>query len=143
MSNLNPLLGWAVWASLNSHNDLELILLKGHLYIEGALDSLLVKNDIKEYKNFSFHRKVSFLKQIKTNNKNETDLIISVLYDLNRLRNKLAHEYKFDIRNGELESWSLIVLENFEGNKFTKYTYRTKITHAFSTLAKSLLELME
>ena len=33
------------------------------------------------------------------------------------------------------------VLANFSGAKFTKYTYRTKIIHAFSVLSKNILEL--
>jgi hypothetical protein len=83
------------------------------------------------------------LRQINTENRHKQDLIISILNDLNQLRNKLAHECQFDILNGELESWSLFVLENFEGIKFTKYTYRTKIVHAFSILTKNILELSD
>jgi hypothetical protein len=59
------------------------------------------------------------------------------------LRNKFAHEFNFDIDNGEFELWSSNIQEKLKGKKFTKYTFRTKIVHSFSILAKSILELTD
>jgi len=143
MVNINFLIEWSVWAHLASQRNLELILLKGHLFLEIALDSILSKNNIKALENYSFHKKISSFENLKIKDKKKQDLIVSVLYTINKLRNKLAHEWKFDIQNGELESWSQIVLENFNGLKFSKYTYRTKIVHAFSILTNNILEMVD
>ena len=71
---------------------------------------------------------------------NQKETIIQSLTELNRLRNKLAHEFKFDIKNGEFEKWSDEVHNKFDGEKFTKFTLRTRIVHSFSFLAKAILE---
>ena len=102
---------------------------------------VLIENNIEGYENFSFYRKISLLKIINTKDNNKLNIIISLLYNINQIRNKLAHESQFHINESELESWSLKVLENFNGMKFTNYTFRTKIVHAFSILSKNILEL--
>lgn len=140
MTNLNPLMEWAVWGNIDKHSDIELILLKGHLYLELVLDSILLQNKFKQVNNLSFHRKIQELKNIETSNEDRAELLVCKLNELNQLRNKLAHEWRFDIHNGEFELWSLSVLENFNGTKFTKFTYRTKIKHAFSILTINILE---
>jgi len=140
---LSFIIEWAIWARLSSKKDLELILLKGHLFLEVVLDTILEMNDIKDTQNFSFHRKISSLRKIRIKNIKKQDLICSLLCDINQLRNKLAHEHGFEINNGEFESWGQVVLENFVGTKFTKYTFKTKIVHAFSVLAKNILELRD
>ena len=140
---LTFIIEWAIWAKLSSKKDLELILLKGHLLLEVVLDTVLVTNEIKDSRNFSFHRKISLLRKVYAMNCGKQDLICSLLSEINQLRNKMAHENGFDINNGEFESWGLVVLENFVGTKFTNYTFKTKIVHAFSVLAKNILDLSE
>jgi hypothetical protein len=70
-------------------------------------------------------------------------LIIFSLKVLNNLRNKLAHEFHSDINNGEFEQWASKILENMDGVKFSKYTYRTKNVHSFSVLAINILKLTD
>ena len=142
-NNIDPLIEWAVWAHLDRITDLELILLKGHLLLDNIIDITLERNNIAGYKNYSFFRKVKILEQIDFQNSKQKDFIISSLLTLNRLRNKIAHEFHFDIENGEFELWSLEILKNLEGTKFTTYIFRTKIVHAFSIISKSLLELIK
>ncbi len=133
---------WAIWATLDSKTDIELILLKGHLLLELVLDIALGRKNIKGYNNYSFYKKVCTLEKIDAKDKPTLTIIITALKDLNQLRNKLAHEPHFDIGNGQFETWSTNVLERFKGEKFTKYTYRTKIVHSFSALASNLLKIV-
>lgn len=138
--NLEPLYEWVVWAKLSSIREVELILLKGHLYLEVALSVVLSRNDLNN-DNFSFHKKILTLEKIEFKDKDKINLIIPFLFEINRMRNKLAHEPLFDIRKSELKFWSKNILDNFEGMKYTRYTPTTKIIHSFSVLAKNLLEL--
>ncbi len=138
---IDPLVEWAVWGHLDSKTDLELILLKGHLLLEKVLDILLERNNIKNYENFSFYRKISVLNKINFDNNKNKKIVISSLTELNKLRNKLAHELLFDIRNGELGSWSSNILESLDGTKYTRFTFRTKIVHSFSVLSINILNL--
>ena len=138
---LIPIIEWAVWGNLDSKNDLELLILKGHLLLEIILDSALDTNEICGYKNYSFYKKIDCLKKLSVNEKQKFDLVISLLLEINSLRNKLAHEYFFKIQKGELESWAKKILDNFDGTKYSKYTFRTKIVHGFSTLAKNIIEI--
>jgi len=141
-NKIDPLIEWAVWGHLNSKKDLELILLKGHLLLEIILDTVLKRSNIIECEGYSFHRKIIALQQITTNNELKRNFTISSLITINRLRNKIAHEYHFDIKNGEFELWSSNILNNLIGTKFTKFTHRTKLVHSFSALSKNLLELI-
>lgn len=141
--DIDMLMEWTVWAHLTSIRDLDLILLKGHLFLEQVLDSVLTKHNVKDIKNFSFHRKISSLQKIETKHKEKLDIIIPLLFEINRLRNKVAHEPLFNVHNGEIEFWASNILKNFEGEKFTKYTRRTKIVHAFSIITKNIFEYSE
>ena len=57
-NKIDPLVEWAVWGHLDSKTDLELLLLKGHLLLEVILDTTLERNNIKDYNNYSFYRKL-------------------------------------------------------------------------------------
>lgn len=140
-NEIDPLLELAVFGHLDNKTELELILLKGHLLLETILETVLKRNDIKNLDNYSFHRKVSTLESIDFKDKFRKEFIVSSLREINRLRNKVAHEFIFDIANGEFEIWALKILDNLKGEKFSKYTFRTKIVHSFSVLTKNILEL--
>lgn len=142
-NKIDPLVEWAVWGHLSSKNDLELILLKGHLLLEIILGTVLKRSNNIEYENYSFHRKIIALEQIATNNEAKKDFTVLALKTINRLRNKIAHEFHFDIKNGEFEVWSSNILDNLTGTKYTKFTYRTKLVHSFSILSKNILELID
>ncbi len=133
---------WAIWANLNSKRDLELILLKGHLLLEIIMNTALKRNNIIDFEDdYSFYRKIMLLDKIELEDQIKKDFIISSLKQINKLRNKLAHNFNFDIKNGELELWSSSILENLEGTKFTKYTPKTKIAHSFSIISKNILDI--
>ncbi|WP_144605611.1 hypothetical protein [Algoriphagus algorifonticola] len=129
---------WGVWSNLDSLTEYSLILLYGHIFLEKVLELALDRLGVKDPENQSFNSKVIRLRNLlKESSKKES--IIQALTELNRLRNKLAHEFKFDIKNGELEKWSDEVHNKFDGEKYTKFTARTRIVHSFSFLAKAIL----
>tara|TARA_B110000967_G_C18884655_1_gene563216 strand:- start:123 stop:569 length:447 start_codon:yes stop_codon:yes gene_type:complete len=140
-NEIDPLVEWTVWAHLDSKTDLELILLKGHLLVETILETVLKRNNILDCENYSFYRKITSLETFEVENKLKKDFIIASLRGINRMRNNLAHELHFDIGNGDFEIWTSNILQNLKGEKFTKYTYRTKIVHSFSVLSKNILEI--
>lgn len=136
---LDPLLELAVWGNLDRYSDYSLILLNGHILLEKVLEIVLDRLGVTDIENQSFHSKVIRLKNLLKDS-SQKESIIQSLTELNRLRNKLAHEFKFDIKNGEFEIWSDNVHSKFNGEKYTKFTSRTKVVHSFSFLAKAILE---
>lgn len=140
-NEIDPLVEWAVWCHLDSITDLELILLKGHLILDTILESVLKRNNFPDCENYSFYRKIIALETFEIENKFQKDLIISSLRDINKMRNNVAHEFHFDVGNEDFEIWASNILNNFKGEKFTKYTFRTRIVHSFSLLSRNLLEL--
>lgn len=140
-NEIDPLVEWAVFGHLDRKTDLKLILLKGHLLLETILETVLKRNDVKNLDSYSFHRKIKALESIDFKDKFRHEVIVSSLREINKLRNKLAHEFHFDISNGDFELWAFKILDNLKGEKFSKYTFRTKIVHSFSVLTKNILEL--
>ncbi|GBF22429.1 hypothetical protein C21_04624 [Arenibacter sp. NBRC 103722] len=131
----------AVWGHLDSKSELELILLKGHLIIEQILEAKLNRAGIEIGNTLSFYSKILALEKLSFEQSQKKTIIIYSLKGLNKLRNNLAHDFYFDMYNGEFESWAKHVLRNMFGEKYTRYTYRTKIVHAFSILTINILEL--
>jgi len=67
--------------------------------------------------------------------------IISSLNHINQIRNKLAHDFTYDDALVDLTKWSAKINKKLIGEKHSKYTVRTKIAHAFSTLSENILTL--
>jgi hypothetical protein len=107
--DIQAILNWAVWANLERHKDVELVLLKGHLLLEAVL------SDEIEDKKLSFHGKVR--KYCKLGGKSE---IADLLEQLNQMRNKLAHEFPFDIEKVGIVEWADAILETFEPTYYTR-----------------------
>ena len=139
---IDGLYEWAIWGNLHSKSNIELILLKGHLYMELSLNICLSRNNLDYSENFSFYRKIKLLENIKLQDEIRKDFLVTSLRELNQMRNSLAHEVHFDLEeDGKFELWSDNIQNNLKGEKYSRFTYRTKIVHSFSTLAKNLLEL--
>lgn len=138
---LNFLYEWAVWGHLESKKDIEMILLKGHLLLETALEVMLKRNSVIVNDNYSFFRKVDlFESQIEITKTNKSDLIF-FLRKMNNLRNQLAHEFLIENFETDLKVLSDEILEKLSGTKYSNFTFRTKIVHSFSTLAKNILDI--
>ncbi len=140
-ADITPLIEWAIWANLDKQKDLELILLKGHQLLEIIMDLVLDRKNKKNCHNYSFYYKVKCLEKIKFKNEIKKEIIISSLLSINRLRNKVAHEYTYKLENGEFQLWSARILRNLKGTKFSRFTDRTKLVHSFSMLALNLIEM--
>ena len=132
---------WAVWANLDRESNVELILLKGHLFIEVLLNYVLIENGLNEHADYSFYRKTQSLLLVPGGQSVTPELVVPYLVRLNIFRNKLAHEFEYDVADGDIEKWSCDILTQFSVVKHTRYTYRTRIVHAFATLAKVLGEI--
>ena len=102
-----------------------------HLLLECVLDVTLKRNNIEDYNCYSFHKKIIAFDKIGFEDNLRKDFIISSLKIINKLRNRLAHRVLFDIKNEDLDLWTINILENLKGTKFSKYTLRTKIVHSF------------
>jgi hypothetical protein len=129
------LLELSVWSSLNQNIDLELLLLRGHLIIDTILEATLTEIMNEDFSDFSFYRKILFLETQKSFKQKQVELVIKSLFIINKMRNQMAHEYNFDIDKVVLQNWAQNILDNLDGSKFSKYTSRTKIVHAFSRIA--------
>ena len=94
--------------SLESLEDVELILLKGHLVIEQLLTELLEQtlNEPERLKSIKpmFAKKLEFYLAISGNSIISEGLEV-ILKDLNSLRNKLAHNLKHPNFNNLLTDW--------------------------------------
>lgn len=141
--NINPLFEWAVWGHLESERNIELILLKGHLLLEMTLDFFFKHNNIENCNDYLFNRKIICFENSDITDKSKQIIITNSLKIINKLRNKLAHEFQFDLTSGELEKWSSEILNNLQGMKWSKYTSRTRIVHSFSILSRNILDLID
>ncbi|MDF3865388.1 hypothetical protein P3W53_12985 [Pseudomonas denitrificans (nom. rej.)] len=135
-----PFLDWAVWASLDQHRDIELILLKGHLSLEVFLSiglSLRTSLTDAQIKSLSFSAKARTLAEVDE----QLFKVMAYVSQLNKLRNTLAHEPFPEDLESDLYSWSERVLSSFSIQKHQKYTRRTKVTQAIAALARNIYEL--
>lgn len=137
----NFLWEFAVWGNLDATRDTELILLKGHLLLEMVLETAIGNSGIKNLRDYSFFKKVRVFENIAFKNSEKHKFLVYCLLNVNRLRNTLAHEFEFEINDGKLTLWSDEILQNLVGEKYTRFTHRTRIVHSFSILAKNILDL--
>jgi len=135
-----PLIDWAVWSNLDRYRDTELILLKGHLLevmLSECLRTRLLLTE-QQIKKLSFHGKLKALATVTERDKGLREAL-EFSEQLNRLRNRLAHE-PFPKLETDLAIWSDQALHVFLKSKHQRYTPRTRITQAISALARSVYE---
>lgn len=142
LTDLSKMIEWSVGVHLDRIKNVELILLKGHLVLEVAVDSAirtLDKHNTSKLKDLSFHRKLQILESLRPFASSDLKEALGHLRNLNIIRNRLAHESMFD-GTKDLGSWSEAVLADFPGTKVCRYTFRTKIIQAFGALARFLVD---
>ncbi len=142
-SDFSKITEWAVGVHLDRIKNIELLLLKGHLLLEAAIDSAihtLDKQNTSNLKDLSFHKKLIILERLRSNASSNMKEALEHLRNLNILRNRLAHEFMFDGGTEDLGRWSEAVLTDFPGTKFFKHTFRTKIIQAISALSRFLVD---
>jgi len=121
--------------------DIELMLLKGHLILEQVLNELLILyfNNRKNLENLNlmFSKKLELLVGLKgplTGMKAD----MAHLKEINRIRNKLAHQLEFDEYHTDLKKWACGVIGNVPKTIDRKSTYLNTVRHAFTWLAAKL-----
>jgi len=115
--------------------DIELILLKGHLLLEEQMDLLLEAcmedYDLFRKMNLSFDRKIKLLYCLPALPLETGIFSLSTISELNRIRNKLAHRVDFKSHHDDLKKWAC----NFLG--YTPKTINRKKTFK-NTLVRAL-----
>ncbi len=118
---------------LVSVDDPELILLKGHLLIEEQLNSLiecyLEKPENIEKVRLTFAQKVRLLACMDAHFAGE-----KVFLDLNKIRNKLAHNADFQTVHDDLREWACSVIQHWPKTIRRKEMYRKTLVRAFLTV---------
>lgn len=141
---LPKMIEFAVWSHLDEIESFELILLKGHLLLECVVDNtlgtLIERGDIESL-NLGFYKKLELLALLHRGRPEDFLRIRGHIVRLNKLRNQLAHQLMFENGKEELGLWASQVLTELPKAKFTKFTYRTKVVHAFASVASELSAL--
>ena len=116
--------------------DTELILLKGHLLLEEQITSLiesyLMKPKGLEQARLSFAQKAHLLFCLHQISITHDDL--KLILELNRIRNRLAHEADFEKNHEDLRQWACSVLDHTPKTIRRPKTYRNTLAKAFAIL---------
>jgi len=121
--------------NLKNYDDVELILLKGHLIIEQALNeflSLYIEDKNKlDALNLMFAKKLDLLIALEGREYSHGIVSVKHLKELNRIRNKLAHQLEFHGYHAELKKWACSVVGYTPKTINSKKTYRNTLLKAF------------
>lgn len=139
--SLPQIFAWAVSTHLDDYKSTELVLLKGHLLLEVAIENAihLLSGGNEKYGGLSFHKKLLMLNRIQACGTPDIAKAIEHLHALNRIRNRLAHEFRFVGGNEALDKWTGAVLADFPGVKTQRHPFRTKLIQAFSALGGAIV----
>lgn len=143
LGDLSKIFEWSVGVQLDRIKEIQLILLKGHLMLEVAVNHaihILCEQGTYRICDLSFHRKLQILENQQTNARSDLRRAIVHLRNLNLLRNRLAHELTFVDGTNALGKWSEVVIAEFPGTKVSRNTFRTKIIRAIGALATVLID---
>ena len=131
-----------ILATLEKHlgkaENVEIILLKGHMVIEQILNELLSlyikeENDLEKL-NLTFSKKLELLKALEKS-KGFSNRELNHLNELNRIRNKLAHKLDFDDYHDDLKKWACTVVGYTPLSINRKRTYINTLKKAFYLLS--------
>jgi hypothetical protein len=126
--------------------DIELIVLKGHLILEEGLNDFLAcfVNDIEAFLKIGlmFERKVTLLSCLVPAQMAKSE-IWNELRELNRLRNRLAHNLRFSEFEVQLKQWATSVLRNNPKSLKRKITCRNSVVKALALLSGRLAGMSE
>lgn len=130
----------SVTVTLKGYDDIEMILLKGHLVLEQALSQFIVAHQLDSKRvdamNLMFGKTLELAMAL---NSKLIENEYPHLKEINRIRNKLAHELFFDDYHDDLKQWSSKVLGYTPKSIDKKRTYKNHIIKAFSWLAGILV----
>ena len=125
---------------LRTKDDIEMILLKGHLVLEQTLNQMLLGYIGKEQDlvglNLMFSKKLDLLVALSPGLYEKDD--IYQLREINRIRNKLAHNLDFNDYHADLKAWACHVNGYTPKSINRKSTYRNTVLRAFYFLSAML-----
>jgi len=127
-----------IFTALEKHlqktDDIELILLKGHLVLEQTLNELLSVHINSERRldslNLMFSKKINLLIALEDGGR-FMGSEISQLQEINRIRNKLAHKLDFDEYHDDLKAWACTVVGYTPVTLSRNRTYKNTLIKAF------------
>lgn len=119
---------------------MEMILLKGHLVIEQVLYQLISAHQLDSKRidamSLMFNKILELAMAIDANSIKDK---YPHLKEINRIRNKVAHELFFDDYHDDLKNWASAVLGYTPKTINSKRTYKNHVIRAFSWLAGMLI----
>lgn len=93
LGDLSKIIEWSVGVRLERIKEIQLILLKGHLMLEVAVNhaiQILCEQRIYRICDLSFHRKLQILENQQTNDRSDLRRAIVHLRSLNLLRTRIV-----------------------------------------------------
>lgn len=130
----------AVTVKLKEYSDMEMILLKGHLVLEQVLNQLIASYQLDTKRIDAMN--LMFGKTLELAMALDNEIIkdgYPHLKEINRIRNKVAHELFFDKYHDDLKDWASAVLGYRPKTINSKRTYKNHVIKAFSWLSGMLL----
>ena len=121
--------------NLKQYDEIELILLKGHLIIEQLLNESLSihfkgEKDLDRL-NLMFAKKLDLLISLEGPEPFGGLVGVKNLKELNRIRNKLAHNLEFKGYHSDLKKWACTVVDYTPKTINRINTYRNMLLRAF------------
>ncbi len=131
---------YAVTTKLREYNDIEMILLKGHLILEQVLNEIVsahqLDSDRINLMNLMFGKTLELAMALDSNTLKAE---YKHLKEINRIRNKVAHQLHFDNYHDDLKGWASSVLGYTPKTISTKRTYKNHVIKAFIFLSGMML----
>ena len=129
---------------LMPHRSVEMVLLKGHLILEVAIDNgvhlIVSEADYERYEGLSFHRKLLTLQELRPRVRADLDRALKHLLEINRIRNRFAHEFFFHGGLNAIDAWSAAVLEDFPIFPEKRRSTRTRLIEAIGNLGSVMVD---
>ncbi|MGP0173967.1 hypothetical protein ACSVIJ_19105 [Pseudomonas sp. NCHU5208] len=134
-----PVIEHAVTVTLKDYDDMEIILLKGHLILEQMLNQILMAHglDIKRIENMRLMYGKT-LELVSALNGQYLKSEYQHLKKINQIRNSIAHKLFPENYDVDLKEWSCSVLGQTPKTINTKRTYKKHVIKAFSFLVGKL-----
>jgi hypothetical protein len=128
---------------LMKQTEIELILLKGHLILEQAVNQhlmLYIDNRKKlDSLNLMFAKKVDLLMALEGEKPNAWQQYASNIKGINKIRNKLAHQLNFKNYHSDLKLWACDVLGYTPKTINRSSTFRNTVVKAICFLVAFLI----
>jgi len=130
----------SVTITLKEYDDMELVLLKGHLVLEQILNQIIMAHQLDTNRiaamNLMFGKTLELVMALDSRILKDD---YAHLKEINRIRNKVAHELFFKEYHNDLKNWASSVLGYKPKTIDTKRTYKNHVIKAFSWLSGKLL----